>query len=1208
MAFLFVVVLILLIILWIKFFQSSRRLRDFETRFILLENQLEAIERKLHVPPKTEPVKPAVEKPIAGSPQPAVKEPVRASQPPKIEPFPPDKIKPPPVPAPQTVSPRKPPVQPSPTISLTSPPSSFRNLPRFDWESLVGVKLFSWIAGIALLLAAVFFLRYSISQGWLGPQVRMVIGILTGIGLLVVCELKAARRYPVTANAMDASAIAILFSTFYAAYALWSLIGTLLAFALMIMVTAAAVLLSIRRESVFIALLGLVGGFATPALLSTGENRPFELFTYILLLNAGLAWVSARKKWPLLTTLSLIFTVIYQWGWVIKFLTASQLPIAIGIFLVFPILTFVTLAFGQKKSPDKSWISLYGQTANWSALLPLFFALYLAAVPGYGHHYVLLFGFLFLLDAGLFAVAALRGPETLHFAGGLSTILVTAIWLGLSYTSGSWPQVLGFIILFSLFYLGAPFIARRFGRNFTDMGNKSAYAASVLLFVFPCLAAMEPACAAPGLLFGTLFLILMGASVCAVFGKDGPIYFIAAFFALLTEAVWSIKNLTPERLYQALAIYAIFGLIYITVPIAARRWNKAVKPEKIGAGLLLVSLALLLFLAAGPMASTAIWVLAMLLLILNAGLFWLGSTIKSPIFAIAGTILSWMILGVLWASVSLKAVLIPALVVMAGFALLVLAGNIWMRKQASSADAAILTNGCYLGLTGHVFLLAIAGQSSLSIPPWPFLGILLVLDLATGATALYIRRNALHLSALAASALILVVWTFTAGAAPWPSVAIVSGGAMALIGFIWIYLANSTGNDPVPFSITSAITFILAQFVTIFAGSQPGAPGVVFLLIAHLIFLVALLGLEWLRKTYTFAVIAVIPTAVAVSFWALQNSGSRHWTELLLFSTPVYLVFVGYPLLLGRRAGRALGPYLAAVLASIPFFFQARHAIIQAGWEQAIGILPVCQALLLALLLMRLLQIEPSGGRALGRLALVAGAGLAFITVAIPLQLEKEWITIGWALEGIALAWLVGKIPHKGLLYAASGLFAAVFIRLAMNPAVLNYQPRSGVRILNWYLYTYLTASASLILGGRLLSKTKDTVAPYWSRVSQLFPAGGILLLFLLLNIEIADYFSTGSAITFNFTATLAQDLTYTLGWALFAVGLLTAGIVVRNQPARIASLALLVVTVFKCFLHDLARLGGLYRVASFVGLAVCLALVALILQKYVLSARKEAK
>jgi uncharacterized membrane protein len=1206
MAFFVVVCAILLIILWVKVHNSSRRQGDLTTRFILLEQRLSAIEGKLQnlqgapkKPPEDDPAKAEPVKPPSAEVHPADKVPTTPPSAPKVET--------PPVPATQTAPRQTPPPRPSSIPPPVMQPAPWK-LPKLDWESLVGVKLFSWIAGIALLLGAVLFFQYSKSQGWITPEVQFVMGLLLGLGLLVVCELKAARKYPITANAMDASAIAILYATFFAARARWDLIGALPAFAFMILLTVIAVLLSIRRDSIFIALLGLFGGFATPALLSTGENKPIPLFIYILLLNAGLSWIAAKKKWPLLTTLSLIFTVFYQWGWVMKFLTASQLPIAIGIFLAFPILAFISLALGRKEDTQKSWLSLYGQASNWSALLPLLFALYMAAVPEYGQHYGLLFSFLILLDIGLFAIAAARGPETLHIAGGVSTILVTAIWLASSYTSDSWPEVLGFIALLALFYLVAPFIAQYFRRSFTGMGRKAAYTVPLLLFIFPCLAAMEPECSSPGLLFGTLFLIVAGVSVYAIISKDGPAYFIAAFFALIAEAVWSAKHLTPERLYSGLAIYAIFGLLYIGVPIAARRWDKTLQPERAGAGLLLVSLALLLFLAVGPIATTAIWGLALLLLIINAGLFWEVSACKFPVFAIAGMVLSWIILGVMWASASLAAILMPALVVMAGFALLVLAGNIWMHQKAEGANAALLANGLYLGLAGHIFLIAIAAQRSLSVPPWPMLGILLVLDLAIGAAALHLKRNELHQAAMAASAFILIVWVITAGAAPWPTVAIFSAGALALIAFVWIYLAHHIGIDPVPFSITTQVTLVLAQFVARFAAMQTGAPHVVFLLVAHLIFLIAFLSLDWVRKNHVSTLIAVFSSAIAVTTWALQHSNPGYWAQLLLFAAPIYLVFIGYPLLLGRRAGRSLYPYLAAVLAGIPFFFQARHSIIQAGWGEAIGILPLAQALLLALLLMRLLKIEPRGQRSLGRLALIAGAGLAFITVAIPLQLEKEWITLGWALEGVALAWLVNKIPHKGLLFASSGLFAAVFIRLALNPAILDYQPRAGMRIWNWYLYTYLIASAALIGGGWLLSKAKISLSSYWPRIVKLFQAGGVLLLFLLLNIEIADFYSTGSTITFRFTATLAQDLTYTLGWALFAVVLLAAGIVIRSQPARISALALLTVTIFKCFLHDLYRLGGLYRVGSLVSLAICLALVALVLQRFILSVRKEGE
>jgi uncharacterized membrane protein len=131
---------------------------------------------------------------------------------------------------------------------------------------------------------------------------------------------------------------------------------------------------------------------------------------------------------------------------------------------------------------------------------------------------------------------------------------------------------------------------------------------------------------------------------------------------------------------------------------------------------------------------------------------------------------------------------------------------------------------------------------------------------------------------------------------------------------------------------------------------------------------------------------------------------------------------------------------------------------------------------------------------------------------------------------------------------------------------------------------------------------------PKVPRVSSSMRAGATLLLFLLLNIEIADYWSTGSEITFNFSSGIAQDLTYTLGWAIFAMALLSVGIVRQSRAARLAALLLLVATVAKAFLHDLWRLGGLYRVGSFVGLAVSLALVAVILQRFVLPVDRKKK
>ena len=255
---------------------------------------------------------------------------------------------------------------------------------------------------------------------------------------------------------------------------------------------------------------------------------------------------------------------------------------------------------------------------------------------------------------------------------------------------------------------------------------------------------------------------------------------------------------------------------------------------------------------------------------------------------------------------------------------------------------------------------------------------------------------------------------------------------------------------------------------------------------------------------------------------------------------------------------------------------------------------------------MRRSQTSTPNAVPLGTLALVAGTALAYITVAIPLQLEKHWITVGWALEGAALAWLYRRVPHRGLLLAAGALCAAVFVRLAFNPAVLTYVPRSDVRIWNWFLYTYVLAAVSFFFAARMLASADDRLLAGWPRLSTVLPAAGTILLWLLLNIEIADYFATGSTIEFNLHANIGQDLTYTLGNALFAVALLVAGIALKSKGARLAAIVLLSLMILKAFFLDLPTLTGLYQIASVLGLFFCLALAAFALQKFVLKSAPE--
>ena len=1150
-------------------------------------------------------------------PQPAPVAPVGKVEPPKVSPPAP----PPPTPAPPR-APAPPPSAPvsarpvTPTREPFNPPVAFKlpklTLPAFEWESLIGVKLFSAIAGIALVIAAVFFLRYSVEHGWLEPPVRVVIGIIVSIALLVVCELKAARRYRVTANALDAAAIAILFATFFAAHSLWNLIPAAAAFALLALVTAVAVLLSIRRDSMFIAVLGLLGGFATPALLSTGENRPIPLFAYLLLLNLGLAWVAYRKKWPLLSTLTVALTAVYQWGWVLKFLTASQLSLAAGIFLLFPLVTVVGLILARRSPSgaggDTAELT-FERTALVAAALPLLFAVHLAAVPAYGQHTGILFGLLLLVDAGLLVLSLARKEELLHAVGAAGTIAVFTLWLSRSYDSGTYTTPLIFLPLFVALFLFAPKAAVRFARPFRGDARHAIYVAPLLLAAFAVFAGTPHAAVSPLPLFTVLFGLVTLLAWRALATADGPLYFTAAFFSVSTQAVWSGQNLSSERFLAAMAIYATLGAVTLGVPIAAKRLRRSLLPQWGSGAVLLASLGFMLFLADGAVSTAALWGFALLVVILDAGLFIEAAGGKLPAVSTAGGGLSLLLLAAWWSESATAIGLLPSLLVILLVTLAMLAGRAFARPNRTSFGAGAvseLQRGAFLALTGHLYLIFIASEPAWATPPWPLFATVAVITVAASMTALHVDMQTLHAAGAAGAMLAVLFWSGTAQSAPWPLIALVAGAGFVAFALAWIPVAARLKPPRVP-RVAAGVALFLFELVIISVSAAGGAPRVEVLVAVHMVTLGLLLALTWRAGWKWVAPAAIVPAAAALASWYALHPQPQAWSDLLVLSAGIYAVFVAYPFVLGARAQTSRDPHIAAILASGLFFLGARQALRQGGLEHLVGAIPVFAGAVLALLVRQLLGIQQPGTRDLGRLALVAGASLAFVTVAIPVQLRQQWITIGWALEGAALAWLYRRIPHRGLLYATAGLLAVVFARLALNPEIFLYEPRGALRIFNWYLYTYVTCAAAFFAAAWLLRRTEDGIGPRKWRLSQIAPAGGAVLLFVVLNIEIADFYATGPEIMFRFGVTLAQDLTYTIGWLAFGILMLVAGIYLKAHAARIAALILIAVTTFKCFLYDLSSLGGLHRVGSFVGLAFALTLVSLALQKYVLRPRKEA-
>ena len=487
----------------------------------------------------------------------------------------------------------------------------------------------------------------------------------------------------------------------------------------------------------------------------------------------------------------------------------------------------------------------------------------------------------------------------------------------------------------------------------------------------------------------------------------------------------------------------------------------------------------------------------------------------------------------------------------------------------------------------------------LALAAGAFLGLLAVLVFTVGITAVWLTQSATQAVDLSESLVVIGGFgLFLFGASAWVMQRVLPADVARGLG-----LATSTRGDGsvagpdvrVLFPALSAgLPFLLLNMVV--AQFRPENPSLVFGLAAVL--LVMLLGLaKWTRVDSLLAV-ALGSVGLLQFIWLGTSFNPRHAAGPLAWLLGFYAMLTAFPFLFVRTYRFRSLPWAVSALAGPVHFFLALGLMRGAypGFSQ--GWLPAGFAVpaLVGVLALRRLVPDTAPSR-LAQLAWYGGVTLFFVTLIFPLQFSKQWLTLAWGLEGAALCWLFGRVPHPGLRAVGIALLATAFVRLALNPAVFAYHSRSAVPILNWYLATYGLVTLALFAAAYFLAPPRHAVAGI--AVPPILQGLGTVLAFLLVNIEIADYFSTGSTLTFEFSGNFARDMTYTIAWAVFALGLLLVGMGRRLLLVRYASLSLLGVALLKLFLHDLAHLNQLYRIGAFAAVAVIAILASFLYQRF---------
>lgn len=226
---------------------------------------------------------------------------------------------------------------PTPAEPEPAPPSPLGQTTTLTetFENLIGNRLPIWIGGAALVLAGFFLVRYSIEAGLLGPAARAIIAAIFGVALIAASE--AARRLPQTADdpriaqALAGAGIASLYGTLYMAGELYGLIGGVTAFVLMLIVTGAALGLSLRHGPPT-AIMGLIGGFAAPLVTGYSESNLVPLLIYLALFTAALFGLAIARGWAWLALAAAAAGFVWS-AWLIAVIDGGAAA-AIGPFIL----------------------------------------------------------------------------------------------------------------------------------------------------------------------------------------------------------------------------------------------------------------------------------------------------------------------------------------------------------------------------------------------------------------------------------------------------------------------------------------------------------------------------------------------------------------------------------------------------------------------------------------------------------------------------------------------------------------------------------------------------------------------------------------------------------------------------------------------------------------------------------------------------------
>jgi len=340
--------------------------------------------------------------------------------------------------------------------------------------------------------------------------------------------------------------------------------------------------------------------------------------------------------------------------------------------------------------------------------------------------------------------------------------------------------------------------------------------------------------------------------------------------------------------------------------------------------------------------------------------------------------------------------------------------------------------------------------------------------------------------------------------------------------------------------------------------------------------------------------IAYYGTQLLFWIWYDENYHHQKRGAVLVFQTAIFLLFLLAHLAreLIRRDAATLEDALLLLVNPFVFYATAYH-LLNPTHHDWMGAFALVMALLYAVMAKVLLD---RGLKSRREILLLIAVALTFVTIAIPIQLRSNWITIAWAVEGVAILWAGLEIQSLRLRAHAFVLFALAFFKFLFWDTPYGFRP-AFIPVFNRYFLSSLAVIGCYVAAVYLFDRAgKRNLIE--ARVTKLVMALCAAVAFwLLISIETHTYFAGRALAEKNMDAAAHQrwlgQMALSVLWSAYAAALAAFGFIRRVAAARWASLALFALTIVKAMLVDIAQLQQLYRIIVFAVLGILLLIVA---------------